>query len=361
MAQRTQLAAWRGQLACLAWCLGIIATATPSTVEVRQEPSVPGLRRSSGAYSDWSTYQYNDTYRPGGCRQRLGRHSEVSECCQKGRTKVVSTAIRQERRPVNNGNNTRRICRRLFNKERKRHFHAQEQFEKDIVVAMEKQEEARMNIRTYAARMASGGMTAAVEDEGPSWEDLTRSWIAEEEGAMEGVLHRALGSQGNEPRTPSIRRPAAARTPDVRRGVPDRTYAAEELTTARTDPYPPVPSPPATVGPPGLSMPEEDVDMAATRMREDNHRHDLRPSPNQSWPTRPFGTTCSHRRSSTQAGCQVSHKADRRQCSVAFAVGAKAGGQAVGDEAIRRTRASLSPGRHGARSRPSYCRSRYLQ
>ena len=157
-----------------------------------------------------------------------------------------------------------------YTKERKRHMAAQEQFDKDIALALEKQEEARLNIRSYAASMASGSATTATEEEGPSWQDLTRSWEEEEEGAMEGVLHRALGAtmREREPRTPSLRRPVAARTPTAARHVaftgPESvptTYIQEELAEVRSDPYPHVPSPPSASGPPGLNPMGVDTEM----------------------------------------------------------------------------------------------------
>ena len=139
-----------------------------------------------------------------------------------------------------------------FNRERKRHQVAQEQFSKDIAVATERQEEARANIRSYAASMAADGPPPEGDDPGPSWEEMTRSWIAEEDEMLEGVLHRALGPDVRDvtPRTPSMRRTTAARTPPPTRrppqaatGVmPAQNYATEELATARSDPYP-VPSP----------------------------------------------------------------------------------------------------------------------
>ena len=175
-----------------------------------------------------------------------------------------------------------------YNKERKRHMTAQEQFDKDIALALEKQEEARSNIRSYAASMASGSATTAIEEEGPSWEDLTRSWVEEEEGAMEGVLHRALGAtmREREPRTPSLRRPVAARMPTAARNVaptgPESvpaTYIQEELAAARSDPYPHVPSPPSSSGPPGLNPMGVDTEMPDGDGSGEGARVETRPPP----------------------------------------------------------------------------------
>ena len=177
-----------------------------------------------------------------------------------------------------------------FNRERKRHIQAQEQFEKDIAMAGEKQEEARANIRNYAATFASRGSAAEREEDGPSWEEMTRSWIEEEDGAIEGVLHRALSSRTREPepRTPSMRRPAAARTPTLTRrsegsappfsGGTLFTYATEELASAKSDPYPHVQSPPSS----GPAVPEHsggDVEMDEARRGHEGLRPEAKVSP----------------------------------------------------------------------------------
>ena len=176
-----------------------------------------------------------------------------------------------------------------FNRERKRHYAAQEQFEKDIASAVERQDEARANIRQYAASMATGMPVETDGDNGPTWEEMTRAWVEEEDGAIEGVLHRALGpaTREIEPRTPSLRRPVAARTPLTSRATsfsregpsPAPSYATEELAAARSDPYPVVTSPSPPKGPPTEAPPSMDVPMEHGLPSGEGHRAEAKASP----------------------------------------------------------------------------------